>query len=245
MNYLKAKLDSKLGSKVIWQNLRDAVSSNNVKPTLTADKYNKYLASRASTTAQRPVPRTSNSNERAFAFKNVTYSDVGRVIQSIKSKAIALDNIPIVFVKSTLAFTLPVLTHIINLTSSNIPQCWKVAKVIPNHKKTRSRGLDDFRPLSILPCLSKVLEILAKEQLVEYLQNSAPLDSFQTGFRPKHLNTETALLYITDHIRRSFERKQLTILLLQDFSKVFDTIQHDKLLQRQTVTVCQINGSQF
>lgn len=142
MNYLKPKLDSKLGSKVIWQNLRDVVSQNNVKPTLTADKYNKHLASCASTTAQRPVPRTSNSNERAFAFKNVTCTDVGRVIQSIKSQAIGLHNIPIVFVKFTLAFTLPVLTHIINLTSSNIPKCWKLAKVIPNHKKTRSRGLD-------------------------------------------------------------------------------------------------------
>lgn len=110
-------------------------------------------------------------------------------------------------------------------------KCWKLAKIIPNHKKTRSRGLDDFRPLSILSCLSKVLEVLAKEQLLEYLRSNDYLDRYQSGFRTRH-STETALLFISDHIRKSFERKQLTILLLLDFSKAFDTIQHSKLLEK-------------
>lgn len=111
------------------------------------------------------------------------------------------------------------------------PKCWKLAKVIPNHKKTRSRGLVDFIPLSILPCLSKVLEVLAKEQLVEYLRLHTFLDDYQSGYRAKH-STETVLLRIMDHVRRAFERKQLTILLLLDFSKAFDTIQHGKLLEK-------------
>ena len=158
---------------------------------------------------------------------------MSRVIHSIKSKAIGLDNIPIVFVKITLPFILPVLTHIVNFcfTTSKSPKCWKLGKIFPNHKKTRSRGLNDFRPLSILPCLSKVLEVLAKEQLNEYLQRNDYTDRYQSGFRAMH-STETALLHISDHIRRSFERKQLTILLLLDFSKAFDTIQHGKLLEK-------------
>lgn len=232
-NFLKPKLDIRLGSKAIWKNLRNVgvVSSNNVKPCFTADEYNVHLTSRVADTSATSVPATVNTDDRLFAFGNVTCSDVARALHSIKSKAIGLDDIPIVFVKVSVPYILPVLTHIVNycFTTSHTPKSWKLAKVIPHHKKTRSRGLDDFRPLSILSCLSKVLEILAKEQLVVYLQSNALLDRHQSGFRAKH-STETVLLHITDHIRRSFEKKQLTILLLLDFSKAFDTICHDKLL---------------
>ncbi|KAJ6635470.1 hypothetical protein Bhyg_14056 [Pseudolycoriella hygida] len=117
------------------------------------------------------VPVAWIKSDGQFAFKNVTSAEVVRAIHTIKSKTIGLDGVRIVFVKMILPFILPVLTHIINhcFTSSTIPKCWKLAKVIPNHKKTRLRGLDDFRPLSILPCLSKVLEVIAKEQPVEYI----------------------------------------------------------------------------
>lgn len=113
---------------------------------------------------------------------------MSRVVQSIKSKAIGLDGVHIVFVKIILPFILPVLTHIINycFTTSRTPKCWKLDKVIPNHKKTRSRGFDDFRPLSILPCLSKVLEVLAKEQLVKYLLDIYLLNCYQSGYRARH-----------------------------------------------------------
>lgn len=236
-SYLQPKLDIKLGSKAIWQNLRSVgvVSSNKVEPCFTADEYNSHLTS-ASHHHHRinpSVTRDSNLLGHNFSFRNATSCEVARAINSIKSKAIGLDNISIVFVKIALPFILPVLTHIVNycLTSSSIPKCWKLAKIIPNHKKTRSRGLDDFRPLSILPCLSKVLEILAKEQLVDYLQRYELIDRFQSSYRAKH-STETVLLHLTDHIRKAFERKQLTVLLLLDFTKAFDTIQHSRLLEK-------------
>jgi len=134
-DYLKPKLDSRLGSKAIWRNLKSigVVSSSNVKPGFTADEYNKHITPQDTRTADRPATHTVNdsSGQFEFAFRNATSAEVAKVINSIKSKAIGLDGIPTVFVKMVLPFVLPVLTHIINhcFTASATPSSWKSAKV--------------------------------------------------------------------------------------------------------------------
>lgn len=137
------------------------------------------------------------------------------------------------FVKMILPFVLPSLTHIINcaFTTSSVPRAWKLSKVLPVLKKTRLRGLDDFRPICILPCLSKVFEILAKEQITTYLDSNGLHDVFQSGFRAGH-STSTALLHVSDEIRKAFDKKCLTIMVLLDFSKAFDSLNHVKLLTK-------------
>lgn len=178
-DHLKTRLHVGLGSKALWRNLREmgAVSSSAVKPQFTASEYNAHLV-RPGRIPSGDVADSTDSfaSDRglAFSFVNVTSLDVARTINSIKSKSVGLDGIPLVFVKMILPFVLPVLTHIVNyaFTSSSVPRIWKLSKVLPIHKKTRFRSLDDFRPICVLPCLSKVFEILAKEQVVSYLDEN-------------------------------------------------------------------------
>lgn len=237
-DYLQPKLNVGLGSKALWRNLRDVgvVSSNSVKPEFTATEFNAHLIKPNrlhGVAAAGNVVSPDPNRGVAFSFSNVTSLDVARAINSVKSKSVGLDGLPLVFVRMILPFVLPLLTHIVNytFTSSTVPRIWKLSKVLPVHKKTRFRGLDDFRPICILPCLSKVFEILAKEQIVAYLDVNDMLDKYQSGFRARH-STGTALLHVSDEIRKSFERKRLTIMVLLDFSKAFDSLNHFRLLSK-------------
>ena len=89
----------------------------------------------------------------------------------------------------------------------------------------------DFRSISLLCFLSKVLEKLAHDRIVDYFKDSGILDPFETGFK-KHQSTQTALIKLTDDIRMAMDRKLTTILLQFDFSKAFDTISPSKLLDK-------------
>ena len=89
----------------------------------------------------------------------------------------------------------------------------------------------DFRPVALLSFLSKVLEKLAHDKIVIFLNTNGLFDTFQTGFR-KHHSTQSALIKLTDDIRMGIQRKKITLLLQFDFSKVFGTISPTRLLQK-------------
>jgi hypothetical protein len=76
----------------------------------------------------------------------------------------------------------------------------------------------DFRPISILPALSKVLELVMRDQIMTFCDESGLISEFQSGFRPGQ-STTTALLKVTDDISVELERKFITILVHLDFSK--------------------------
>ena len=80
----------------------------------------------------------------------------------------------------------------------------------------------DFRPIALLCFLSKVLEKLAHDQIVKFMEENSLLDSLQTGFQKQH-STQTALLKLTEDIRMGNDRKMVTFLLMFGFSKAFDT----------------------
>ena len=112
---------------------------------------------------------------------------------------------------------------------SYFPVSWKIAIVNPIPKVTCPTDLSEFRPISILPSLSKVLERLMKNQLQEFLLRNEMLYPMQSGFRPKH-STTTALLKITDDISTALDSGQVVVASLLDFRKAFDVVNHDRLL---------------
>lgn len=131
------------------------MSKSCVRPGFTASEYNAHLTSGSDAVVGSLAgggASASAGSSFGFSFSNVTSLDVVRAVGSIRSNSVGLDNVPLVFVKMILPFVLPVLTHIVNycLTSSSVPRAWKLSKVLPVHKKTRFRGLDDFCPISII-----------------------------------------------------------------------------------------------
>ena len=117
------------------------------------------------------------------------------------------------------------------LAQGIFPSSWKQAKIIALKKKIAPLTASDFRPIALLYFLSKVLEKIAHHQITEYLNSNNLLDPLQVGFR-RHHSTRTTLLKLTDEIRMAIYKKKVTLLLLFDFSKTFDSVSPSKLLRK-------------
>ena len=168
-----------------------------------------------------------------FFFTYITPNDVKLALNRIKTKAQGIDNISIDFLKKIIDVILPTVTHIFNasIMTSTYPEIWKKAIVRPLPKIKLPATPKDYRPISILPVLSKALERIVHKQLTEYFNTYDILDPYQSGFRTGH-STATALLKVTEDAREAMDNGQITLLTLLDFSKAFDTVDTDILIAK-------------
>ena len=127
------------------------------------------------------------------------------------------------------------LTSIINLSLETgvVPSEWKVVKVIPPFKSGSLAEIDNYRPISICPTLSKILEKIVYKQLMAHLERHSILFEYQFGFRPNRL-TELAVTYFTDLIRKEADSSKATGAVFIDLSKAFDTFSHSVLLRKMS-----------
>lgn len=234
-------------TRSLWGSLKRlgfVSSTDDSVPPFTADEFNAHFVGGANYSE---FPRVLSSqispsfvsrprSNASFSFRCVSGLEVVKAIQSVKSNSVGLDLIPISFIRMLLPVILPSVTHLFNsiITKSFFPAHWKVAKVIPLRKNSRNRSMDDFRPISMLPALSKALERLLKNQIVRYMEGAGLLFRFQSGFRAGY-STTSALLHVTNDIRVNMSKNVATVLLLLDFSKAFDSVSHDLLLGKLQV----------
>ena len=111
------------------------------------------------------------------------------------------------------------------------PPIFKTAKVILVFKSGNKELLNNYRPISLLPCLSKVLEKLKKTWFLKFFDKQKILYGHQYGFRKNH-SVVHALLDVTSLSYDSIQDKKYSALLLTDFRKTFDTVSHKILLQK-------------
>ena len=117
----------------------------------------------------------------------------------------------------------------LSLQSGSVPMEWKAAKIIPLFKSGSMVELDNYRPISILPVLSKILERIVYKQLLSHLGNNGLLSSFQFGFRSKRC-TELAVTYFTDIIRKEVDNETSWVLFLSIYQKHLTVVSHSCLL---------------
>ena len=125
------------------------------------------------------------------------------------------------------------LTHIINLSisTSTFPTNWKVARVTPIYKSGCANDEANYRPISVLPILSRILEKAVYNQLKEYLEENNLLSQQQFGYRSKR-STETAAVLFLDDIRKNMKKGKLVGAVFMDLSRTFDTISHATLMTK-------------
>ena len=133
-------------------------------------------------------------------FYTVSDSEILKEIQQLKNKkSVGLDGISVKILKMSKDVIVRPITVLINksITQGKVPNKWKIAKIIPLHKKGDRSIPNNYRTISILSCLSKILEKVIQKQLVQHLNSNNILTIKQSGFRPKH-STSTALIKVTD-----------------------------------------------
>jgi hypothetical protein len=125
------------------------------------------------------------------------------------------------------------LAHICNLSfiCSQVPSGMKTAKVTPIYKSDAQDEFSNYRPISLLPNFSKILEKLMFNRMVEFLDKHKILYEHQYGFRQNY-STEYALIELSDKIAQSIDKKKLMIGIFVDLSKAFDTLNHEILLSK-------------
>ena len=166
-------------------------------------------------------------------FRQVTTTDVMNVIRKSPPKSCSLDPIPTTLLVTHLDSLIDIITMIINdsLQHGYVPDPFKNAVVTPILKKTSlsSEDLKNFRPVSNLPFLSKILEKIVLAQLKEHLENNNLNEENQSAYRANH-STETCLLKIQNDLLVKADENNISLLVLLDLSAVFDTIDHTILI---------------
>jgi hypothetical protein len=125
------------------------------------------------------------------------------------------------------------LTHIFNLTFENgiIPEKLKLAMVTPIFKANENNKFENYRPISVLSCFSKLLEKLMYNRLINFIDKNQILSKHQYGFR-KSRSTEFAIIELVDKITKGIDEGQYTLGIFLDLSKAFDTINHRILIEK-------------
>ena len=120
-----------------------------------------------------------------------------------------------------------ILTRLFNrsLEASTFPSIWKFGKVTALFKGGDRTDCNNYRPITVLPTISKILERAVHKQLYEFLWANELLTPNQFGFRPK-LSTVTALAHFTDNILQSIDKGGFTGAVFLDLWKAFDTVGH-------------------
>ena len=117
------------------------------------------------------------------------------------------------------------------LHSGIFPDALKVSKVIPLHKKNDKQLFLNYRPISLLPSISKIFEKVILLQLTEYLDKNNILHQNQYGFRKSH-STELASLHLVDYIYYTMDANEIPLNVYIDLSKAFDSLNHKILLSK-------------
>ena len=169
-----------------------------------------------------------------FTFRQVTEKTVHCELRKLKRrKSAGIDDIPTSVLKGAANVLAKPLTKIINLSleTGGFPADWKVSKITPIHKSNVRDCIENYRPISVIPSISKIIERVIHSQLSEYLENNILISDFQFGFH-KHRSTELATALFNDKIKKKVNEGKLVGSIFLDLTKAFDALSHAKLISK-------------
>ncbi len=211
-------------------------------PNSICNEFCKYYSSIGNNFASE-IPDSKHSPEK-FLKGNFPHSlflqptdpdEIRRIIASLKNKkSYGIDGLSSSIFKNFAQELAGPISDIFNKSISKgiVPDIMKIAKVIPVYKsKGDAKLFTNYRPISLLPVLSKLLEKVVHKRLYSYLVKHQILYESQYGFRESH-STTNATSELTSHILENFDKKKMTLSVFLDLSKAFDTIDHKILLNK-------------
>ena len=169
-----------------------------------------------------------------FRLQEVSRAFILEQLKALKpQKGTGLDGIGPRFLKDGADALADVVTYLVNLsiTSKIVPACTKHAKVIPMYKKKSKLDVGNYRPVSVLTSISKVLEKAVHCQVEGYCNANNIIFPMQSGFR-KSFSTDSCLVYLHDYIRDEISKGKLVGMALLDVQKAFDSVNHEMLCEK-------------
>ena len=207
---------------------------------IIADSFNSFfvdigpsLAKKIPNDGRRPEQFLSDKIADSMCLSTVLEDEVRQIIHNLKESSAGWDSISSKIVKTTYMHFLTPLTHVLNLSlvSGVVPSELKIAKVIPLFKSGDASVFSNYRPVSVLPVFSKILERLMYSRLLSFININKILYKFQFGFREDH-SPQLALIYLVDKISNALENGEYVLGVFLDFSKAFNTVDHDILFTK-------------
>lgn len=176
--------------------------------------------------------RTQRFISNSMFLDYTTESEINNIIKNLNArKGAGMDNIRAIDLKSNADVLTPIVTHLINssLREASIPQILKESTIRPIYKSGNKSDYANYRPISILPVLEKVLEEIVVRRLTSFLSKYKIINKNQYGFQ-KNKNINQLLGYFANHINQNLNMHNNSVAIFIDFSKAFDTLAHDKVI---------------
>ena len=252
---LSASLLSERNTKKWWQTVKwlmgrggdtsyPSLQINGKSVTMNEDKaqaFNNFFLSHSNIDdANAQLPDDNNFPEGLDDI-TATEKEVYDLIKIIDpSKATGPDGISPKLLREADIAIVPSLTKLINksLSSATVPSNWKLANVIPLFKNGEKQDTNNYRPVSLLSCVSKILERIVFKHLFNYLREINFLSSHQSGFQPGD-STVNQLSYLYHKFAEALDNKKDVHIVFCDISKAFDRVWHEGLLYKlQKAGIC-------
>ena len=216
-------------------------------PNLVADKFNNYFTNIAHNlkmnTRNNDQPNQNNASDfhksmpepvpNSMYIRPVDSSEIYEVIKNLKNKATLDSKInPLKIANTDFKFTACLAKIVTSSFEQGIfPQALKLARVVPIYKSGQKTDVSNYRPISLLSSFSKIYEKMMHKRVVEFMEGNESLHDLQFGFRAGR-SCEHALLTAQNTIQHALSKKQISLLLLIDFSKAFDMVEYPILLSK-------------
>jgi hypothetical protein len=197
-----------------------------------ANIFNKFFQSIFSSNDNIPIPPVHVTPDPELEHINITQGEVLKELNKLNpNKAPGPDGLPTRVLKECAPQLAPSITTLFNdsLNSGNIPKAWKLANVVPLHKKGNKHQSNNYRPISLLPVISKVLERCVFNKIIEIL--IPKITTLQHGFL-RNRSTVTQLLQVFSNINNILDKGDQADVVYFDLSKAFDSVPHKLLLEK-------------
>jgi hypothetical protein len=187
-----------------------------------------------------PKPNTKfqdylkNPNEHSIYLQETTPDEVEKIIRKLDiNKAADIYGISTKMIKEGGPVMVEIITKLFNMSiaQGKFPDALKNAKVIPIHKDDSRSEMSNYRPISLLPTLSKIIEKLMYARLISFFTKHNILYENQFGFQ-SNMFTEDAVNKLLNYITETLEKNEYGVCIFLDFAKAFDTVNHDILIEK-------------